>query len=137
MVVTDARLLSALGLRARVSLKRGLQRLGREHGATCAFLWSATSRGELETRIEYAGDPGALPGSRRVGSLCAYACEQRTLRCADGEEREVVLLGGRMCTGAPTLLLGLVDSRAPLTDVLSDGLESTLEQLEHFLVDSI
>jgi hypothetical protein len=57
-------------------------------------------------------------------------CQQRALRCADGDEREVVLLYSRMCTGAPILVLGLVDSRAAFTDVLTDDVEAAAERLD-------
>lgn len=137
MLVTDARLLGALTLRSRVELKRQLQLLYRAHAATCAFLFTATAHGATASRVEFAGDPGALPSSRDLGGTSTFVCEQRTLRCADGEEREVVLLYTRLCTAAPVLILGLVDSRAAFTDVLTEDIEATADKVECILVDAL
>lgn len=136
-MVTEARVLSALRLRSRVRIKKELQRLCRAHAATTAFLWTAATNGDAQVRLEFAGDPASLPGSRSLGGACTYVCQQRTLRCADGEEREVVLLYSRLASGAPTLVLGLVDSRAVLTDVLTDDVELALERIETVLVEAL
>ena len=135
--VTDARIQSVLSVRARVSIKRELQELCRAHAAACAFLWTASERGEVRSRIESAGDPTSLPVSRDLGGGCTFVCAQRTLRCADGEAREVVLLYDRLCTAAPVLVLGLVDSRAAFTDVLTEDMEGAGDRLESILVDAL
>ena len=123
VAVSDARLNTALSLRSRVAIKRELQRLARAHSAACAFLWTCSSRGHRTLGIESVGDPAALPRSGDVGG-CAIACEQRNIVCADGERRDVLLLHVRLCMGAPLLVLGLVDSRTSITDVLVDDLAS-------------
>jgi hypothetical protein len=75
--------------------------------------------------------------SMTSGGLCVAVCEQRTLRAVDREEREVVLLYSRVCTDAPVLVLGLVDSRAPFTDVLTDDMEEAVERIESLIVDML
>jgi len=135
VVLTDARILNALTLRTRVALKRELQRLCRAHSAAAGFLWTATRSGSKACGIELAGDPDALPRSHDLKGACSNVCEQRTLRSIDGEEREVVLLYSRICTGSPVLILGLVESRAPFTDVLTDDMEGAIETVESLIVD--
>lgn len=135
--ISDARMLSALCLRSRVAVKRELQRLCRAHAATTAFLWTAGSKGDVQGRLEFAGDPAGLPMSSSLGGSSSFVCEQRTLRCADREEREVVVLYYRLATGAPTLVIGLVDSRSPFADVLTDDIEAAVERMESVIVDAL
>lgn len=136
-MLTDARVISALTLRARVTLKRELLRLCRAHSAAAAFLWTATPQGDRSHSIETAGDVKALPRASNLKGPVTMACEQRTLRCADGEERETVLLYSRICAGAPTLVVGLIDARAAHTDVLVEDLEVAIERIESLIVESL
>lgn len=136
MAISEARLFNSLSLRARVALKRELQRLVRAHSAACCFLWTCSSRGQLATRVEFAGDSSSLPRAGDVGGV-AIVCEQRTVVCADGESRELIVLHATMCTGAPLLVLGLVDSRAPLTDLITEDIEHTFERIEDLLVTAL
>lgn len=136
-MLTDARIISALTLRARVTLKRELQRLCRAHSASAAFLWTSTPRGDRAYGVETAGDIAALPQSGNLKGPITTTCEQRTLRCEDGEDHEVVLLYSRLCKEAPTFVLGLVDARAPFIDALTDDLEAAVERAETVIVDLI
>lgn len=133
--ITDAQLLRALSLRSRVAVKRELQKLIRAHAAASAFLWTASAKGDRTASIEYAGDTSTLPRWSDLGGPVSFGCEQRTLPCADGDQREVVLVYVRICLGAPTLVVGLVDSRAPLAGILADDIEGTAERIESLIVD--
>jgi hypothetical protein len=134
-MLTDARILAALTLRARVAVKRELLGLWRAHDAAAAFLWTASPMGGKAFGIEYVGSREALPRSTSMQGPITHLCEQRTLRGVDGEEREVVLLYSRMCNDAPVLLLGLVDPGEPFTDVLTASMEDTASTLEMVVVD--
>jgi hypothetical protein len=134
-MLTDSRLLYSLRLRARVTIKRELMRLCRAHDAAAAFLWTATPTGDKAYGIEHAGRREALPRSPNMLGGTTHVCEQRTLRSIGGDELEVVLLYSRMCNDAPVLLLGLVDAAEPFTDVLTDDLERTLDDLEMVILD--
>lgn len=136
VAISDARLDGALSLRSRVAIKCELQRLIRAHSAATAFVWLCSSRGHRTTALEYAGDPNGLPRSGDLGG-CAVVCEQRNVLCADQEPREVVLLHQRLCVGAPMLVLGLVESRAQLADVLVDDIERALDCIEAIIVDTL
>ena len=118
--ITDARILSALTLPTRVALKRELQRLCRTHSATAAFLWTASGSGGKACGVETVGDLNVLPRLNHLGGPV----------WVDREQREVVLLYSRVCTDARVLILGLVDTRAPFTDVLTDDMEEAVERIE-------
>lgn len=133
--MSDARILSALTLRAHVGLKRELQRLCRAHDAAAAFLWTAAANGDKTYGIEFAGDHDALPRSNSMHGRSTHVCEQRTLRSLGGDDREVIVLYSRMCKNAPILLLGLVDAATPFTDVLTDDIEATADKLEMMILD--
>lgn len=135
-MLTDARVISALGLRARVTLKRELQRLCRAHSAAAAFLWTATAHGDRSCGIESAGDIRALPSLQCLNGPITTTCEQRTLRCEDREQRETVLLYSRICAYAPVLVIGLIDARAPYCDLLTDDMEAAMERVESLIVEA-
>lgn len=134
--VSEDRLLRSLGVRTRVAIKRQLQGLWRSHSAANVFLWMTSSAGRRTRAVEFAGDPHSLPRTTYLGPLCAV-CEQRRVDCVDGEPRELVLLFLRMWMGAPLLVLGLTDSRAPFTDVLTDDVEAVAERIEEIVVDAL
>ena len=137
VMVSDRQLRGALSLRARVALRRELQGLVRAHSAACAFLWTCSPGGGRVIGVEFAGQPAALPRSGALGTYVPTCCQQRTVVCADREERELVFLAQPLCSGAPTFALGLVDARAQFADPLIEDVERAMERIEDIIVDQV
>lgn len=135
MMLSDARLASALGLRTRVAIKRELQRLMTEHEAAAALLWTAAGNGDKALGIEFVGDHETLPRSHNLQGRATCICDQRVLRSYDGEDRSVVLIYSRLCKDAPTLIVGVVEAAARFTDVLVEDLERAVSRIEAIIVD--
>lgn len=134
-MLSDGQLLRSLGLRARVAIKRELQRLMADHDACASFLCTAAANGDKSAGVESVGEQNALPRWSSLGGSVSSICDQRILRSNDREDRPVVLLYSRLCIGAPTLVLGLVDPGTPFADALTEDVENAIIRIESIVVD--